>query len=457
MAVHKTKNILLLFPKFEEGFVMGKVPLGLAYIASMLQSRGHYVEAYNLVVDPVGNIDFDRFDYVGITCLTAFISQVRVLVEWVKEKNPKIKVVVGGPHPSMKVKDSLFISDKIDFVVVGEGERPFSELVESENPYSVAIPGVYFLEKGEVKGLPANTKFHLDELPFPNQRIFDHGNLEKQNPFRSISASRGCPFACFNCQPYLRNLFSFRMRSPQNVVDEMILLNREYGQNYFGFVDSEFPFNKKWFLEYHDLVKKADLDFQFHCNAFSKLIDEDILRAYKDMNITRLAIGVESGNQYIVDEVLHKRINLEKTRENFAMADLYGIKTHAYFMVGIPGESLKNMQETLAFALNLPANSIEFNILTPWPGTRFHDMCEEKGWINKDYRYEDYNEKRVGVISTDQWTGEEVVAFHKTATEAFQLKGWRLASDGSVFFRPDEAVPSPEEIQEIKSLFHVEA
>ncbi len=455
--MQKSKNVLLLFPKFQDGFVMGKVPLGLAYIASYLEKHGHYVEAYNLVVDKMAQIDFAKFDYVGITCLTAFISHVRTLADHIREKNPKIKIIVGGPHPSMKMKDTLEITKNIDFVIAGEGETPMLQLVESKDPKSEKIPGVYFWNTEDVMvGEPYKPVNNLDELPYPNQRMFDHGNLEKQNPFRSIQASRGCPFGCFNCQPYLRKLFSFRLRSPQSVVDEMTFLQKEYGQNYFGFVDSEFPISKKWFLEFVDLIEKNKLDMKFHCNAFSKLIDEEILEGYKRMNITRLAIGVESGNQYVVDEVLNKRINLEYTKKVFELAAKHGINTHAYFMIGIPGESLENMQETMDYAVNLAANTLEFNILTPWPGTRFYELAQEKGWLIEDYRYEDYNEKRAAVISTDKWTNEDVLNMHKKVTNTFLNNGWTVADDGTVFFRPGQKMPSKEEIQEIRTQFHLD-
>lgn len=452
------KNVLLLFPKFEDGFVMGKVPLGLAYIASNLEKHGHYVEGYNLVVDPIELIDFDKFDYCGITVLTAFISHTRQLVDYVKKQNPKIKVVLGGPHPSMKILHSLKdITRNVDFVIAGEGEVAMVNLVEAENPHTGKLPGVYFLDETDnVVGAPNQQVGTLDDLPYPNQRIFDHGNLEPLNPFRSFLASRGCPFGCFNCQPYLKNVFKFRLRSPENIVTEMKHLQDTYGQEYFGMVDSEFPVNKKWFMDFVKLKDESKIKFNFHCNAFSKLLDEEILKTYKDMNITRLAIGVESGNQHVVDDVLNKRIDLEYTKKVFDMAQNLGITTHSYFMVGIPGESMENMQETLDYARNLNTNSLEFNIMTPWPGTRFYDMCEQKGWLENKYTFEDYNEKRLGVISTDQWKHTQVVEFHKHVTKTFIEDGWTPASDGTVFFKPGEKVPDAQTIAQIKQQFHVD-
>ena len=448
------KNILLLFPRFEEGFIMGKVPLGLAYIASYLKARGHYVEAYNLIVDPIEKIDFGKFDYCGITCLTSFIAEIRRISAIIKQQNPDIKIVLGGPHPSIRIRDSLEISQHIDFVIVGEGELSFTELVESEDPVSGEIAGVYFMQDGKLKGRPSKPIKDLDTLPIPDQRIFDHGRLEKRNPFRAILASRGCPFKCFNCQPLIQTILPYRLRSPQAVVKEMVFLNKTYGQDYFGFIDSEFPMNKKWFRQYHDLIIESGIKFRFHCNARSDIIDEQIIKGYKDMDITRLAIGVESGNQRVVDKVLNKRIDLNNTREIFRIAAKHKVTTHAHFMLGIPGETLEEMQDSLDYAQSIPVTSVEFNILTPWPGTRFYELCQEKGWLAQDLRFEDYNEKRLGVVSTDKWNNEDVMGFYRNIRETLVSKGWHNSPDGSVYFRPGEKMPDNETIEEIRQQDH---
>ena len=358
----------------------------------------------------------------------------------------------------MKILHSLKdITRNVDFVIAGEGEVPMVNLVEADNPYTGKVPGVYFLDEFDNMVGEANPGLKdLDDLPYPNQRIFDHGNLEKRNPFRSFLASRGCPFGCFNCQPYLRNVFKFRLRTPENIVREMKYLQDTYGQDYFGMVDSEFPVNKKWFMDFVKLREESGIKFGFHCNAFSKLLDEEIISTYRKMNITRLAIGVESGNQHVVNEVLNKRIDLGYTKQVFDMAAKHKVTTHSYFMIGIPGESLENMQETLDYARNLNTTSLEFNILTPWPGTRFYELCEQKGWLEGQYTFEDYNEKRLGVISTDQWKHKQVSEFHKHVRETFVKDGWTMASDGTVFFRPGEQMPDAETLAQIKQQFHVE-
>ncbi|MDD5069487.1 MAG: radical SAM protein [Candidatus Omnitrophica bacterium] len=438
--MNNKKKIVLLFPDFKEGFVMGKVPLGLAYIASMLESRGHYVEGYNLIVDPLKDIDFEKFDFCGITCLTSFINEVRRVSEYVKEKNPTIKIVIGGPHPSVETEGSLFISDKIDFVISGQGENPFLELIESSPGNIEKITGLYFLESGLIKGQANSNNLDISSLPLPNQRLFDHGRLEKRNPFRAILASRGCPFHCYNCQPLLDKVLPFKLRTPDSVVAEMIYLSQKYGQDYFGFIDSEFPLNKKWFKEFYLLVKKNNLKFSFHCNARSDLIDREVLTCYKDMNITRLAIGVESGSQRVVDDVLNKRINLEKTKEIFDLAAALGINTHAHFMIGIPGETLDEMRDTLDYAKSIKVSSLEFNILTPWPGTEFYRLCKANSWLEESIAVSDFNEKRLGVVSTKEWNHNDVLSFYQSIRSELQSLGWHNSDDGSVYFKGVQTV-----------------
>lgn len=433
------KKVVLLFPRFEEGFLMGKVPLGLAYMAAVLKGRGHYVEGYNLIVDPIEEVDFAGFDYCGITVLTSFISEVRRMCAYIKERNPRIKIVLGGSHPSILPEESMGISEHVDYVIAGEGEFSMAALVEAADPAAAGIPGVYYREGGAVRGRRFELIKDLDVLPYPDQRLFDHGRLEKRNPFRAIMASRGCPFKCYNCQPYLRDVLPFRLRSARAVAGEVLHLNREYGQTYFGFIDSEFPMNKKWFMEYRAALGPKAAEFSFHCNARSDLLDGDILRAYREMNITRLAIGVESGNQRVVDEVLHKGIDLVRTREIFALAAEHRVATHGHFMIGIPGETMAEMNDTVEYALSIPAGSVEFNILTPWPGTRFYELCEKNGWLDSGLRHEDYNEKRISVVSTDQWSSADVMAFYGEIRRRFKAAGWINSDDGSVFFRDKAA------------------
>ena len=411
---------------------MRKVPLGLAYLASSLKQNGIRVEAYNLNVDDILKIDFKTFDFVGITTLTPFVRIIREMSIYIKEKNSSIKIILGGPHATYQTEQVFKQIPLVDYVISGEGEISLPSLVLNEADRGT-IPGVHYLDESGVMHGTSHIRPDIHNLPWPEQRLFDHGSLEKRNPFRAIMASRGCPFKCYNCQPILNTIQPYRIRRVEDVVEEMRYVQTAYGQKYFGFVDSEFPIKKSWFHKLFKLIESYGMQFQFHCNAQSSLLNYDILQMYKKMNINRLAIGVESGVQSIIDNVLHKGIDLEYTHEMFELASGLEIRTHAHFMIGIPGETLDNMNATLDYALKLNATSLEFNRLTPWPGTKFWDICTENNYLTEtDCTL--FNEKRISPISTEQFTNTQVMEFFKFLTEKLIANGWRVTADGTVFY-----------------------
>jgi radical SAM superfamily enzyme YgiQ (UPF0313 family) len=435
MKGKSSKSICLLFPRFYEGFVMGKVPLGLAYLASALEAQGIRVEGYNLNVDEISEIDFSSFDFVGITCLTPFLDSINEICSHVLRANPRAKVIVGGPHPTYRTREVFKELPMISYAIVGEGEVALAELVKNEERYR-NIKGVYYpVGESGVQGTP-NEILDIDTLAYPDQRLFDHGRLEKRNPFRAILASRGCPYRCRNCQPILEDVQPFRLRKPEKVFEEVHFLSRTFGQEYFGFVDSQFPLNKSFLHSFDRLVRETGMPFSFHCNGRVDLLDEEILRTFKTMNITRLAIGIESGVQRVVTEVLHKRIDLDRAQALFRTASTLNLRTHAHFMIGIPGETLDDMQETLDFAMRLPTPSVEFNILTPWPGTAFWDICVSKGYLTET-NCARFNEKRRCFVNTPEFSHEEVEAFYEHIRRELTSRGWRNSPDGSVYFHPE--------------------
>ena len=426
--------VCLLFPRFYEGFIMRKVPLGLAYLAGALKARGIPVEAYNLNVDPIEEIDFKAFDFVGLTCLTPFAETIREALVHVLKSNPGIKVVLGGTHATLATEHTFRAIPETDYVITGEGEEALCELVLDEDSHA-AIPGVHYRGgDGRILGTPKRTP-DIHALPHPAVALFDRGNLEKRNPLRPILASRGCPWGCHSCQPNLDIVQPYRLRRVDSVIDEIKHRQRAHGQTYFGFIDSEFPIKKEWFRQFRRQISDERIDFAFHCNARADLLDGDILDWYRDLGITRLAIGVESGVDRVVNKVLNKRLDLDLARRMFEAAAERGIRTHAHFMIGMPGETIDDMRRTLDYARDLKAASVEFNLLTPWPGTRFHDIAVEQDLLTETDPAK-FNEKRVPVLTTLDFTAGQVMEMHDEISRKLCSEGWTRTPDGTVFFRP---------------------
>jgi anaerobic magnesium-protoporphyrin IX monomethyl ester cyclase len=443
------KGVCLLFPSFREGFILRKVPLGLAYLAAALEEKGIRAVGHNLCCDSLEDIRFEEYDWVGIACLTPLLAEIRRLTAHIRERNPDVRIAVGGPHPTYNPTTVLDELPLVDFAVAGEGEVSFPRLVLGEDPGS--IPGVYRRAPGGGSlGRPPE-RVDIHAIPDPDGRAFDHGNLERRNPFRGILASRGCPWRCPNCQPMLDLVQPVGLRTPREVLDEIRRRQDAFGETYFGFVDSEFPLRKAWLPEFHALVRDESVEFRFHCNSRADLLDEAVLAMFRDMGINRLAVGIESGVPRVTNGILRKGIDLEGARRMFEHGQrVLGIRMHGHFMIGIPGETKEDWEATLAYARDLPAASIEFNMLTPWPGTGFWDLCRRRGYLVEE-DCSRFNEKRRSFIRTEDFTEVEVEEFYGKIRETLVAEGYANSDDGSVYFHPEfegaddqeERVPCP--------------
>ena len=350
MIATRPQRVCLLFPKFNEGFVMGKVPLGLSYLAGSLMQAGIEVTGHNLNCDDEDTIDWTHWDWYGMTLLTPLVPEVNRLAAKIRAKNPQARIVCGGTHATLSTAMSFKQIPDLDYIVAGEGEFAFRDLVLDESR-KAQIAGVYWRNADGSVGGSKHKKLDIKTIPLPEQRVFDHGNLEKRNPFRSIMASRGCPYRCQNCQPNLDVTQPAGLRPPEDVLDEMRIRQERYGETYFGFIDSYMPYNKSWMQKFFPLVQGSGLKVEHHANARSDHLDREMLTAFKQMNISRLAVGIESGVDRVANDILIKRIDLKQTKEVFHIGQVeLDVRMHGHFMIGIPGETKDDWKRTLEYA-----------------------------------------------------------------------------------------------------------
>jgi radical SAM superfamily enzyme YgiQ (UPF0313 family) len=438
MIAARPQRVCLLFPKFNEGFVMGKVPLGLSYLAGALMQAGIEVTGHNLNCDDEDTIDWTHWDWYGMTLLTPLVPEVNRLAAKIRAKNPHARIVCGGTHATLSTAMSFKQIPDLDYIVAGEGEFAFRDLVLDESR-KAQIAGVYWRNPDGSIGGSKHKKLDIKTIPLPEQRVFDHGNLEKRNPFRSIMASRGCPYRCQNCQPNLDVTQPAGLRPPEDVLDEMRIRQERYGETYFGFIDSYMPYNKSWMQKFFPLVQSSGLKIEHHANARSDHLDREMLSAFKAMNISRLAVGIESGVDRVANDILVKRIDLKQTREVFHIGQVeLDVRMHGHFMIGIPGETKDDWKRTLEYAIDLPAASIEMNILTPWPGTGFWPLALKNGWLSETDPSK-FNEKRGSFLNTPEWQSWEVDAYYEEIRSTLKGLGYHNSRDGSVYFHPKYA------------------
>jgi anaerobic magnesium-protoporphyrin IX monomethyl ester cyclase len=402
-------NITLVFPRFR--YTPGDPPLGTSIVASHVRSK---LDANVSVLDTTFNQSFEyaekfleskKPDIVGIYFDTMMYRD-GIRVANIAKKLGSF-VVAGGPHATI-LPDTLL--DNVDMVVIGEGEHTFAEIIEkfSHGTTSSSISGTVLKENGEViVNSPREKIKNLDDVAFPaldllemekymnNWHLLDSVNVKIRGT--NVMASRGCPFNCAFCQPTLREMFGniVRYRSPENVIEEIKIIKKNYNINGLFLHDDTLTANKKWITDFCSLLENENLNLLWGCNTRANTIDEDMMKMMKKTGMRVLHIGAESGSQRILDEVYHKGIKLEDVRRTVDTAKGLGIKTMCFFMIGAPTETKDEIEETIKFACSLNTNEITATITTPLPKTHLYNMMKDKYKISDNYSDFDYYSNRV--------------------------------------------------------------
>jgi radical SAM superfamily enzyme YgiQ (UPF0313 family) len=363
-------------------------PLGLAYVAAALEKGGFQVEIYDnyLLGQPIETAKEEirkrQPEIVGITCSSLTYSRCVEMAKAAKEACPSCKVIVGGPHASY-MPETLLQHSEVDFVVIGEGEAAMAKLADSiqkGDPKSVstAIPGVGCKIAGETVKTPQQFIIDLDSIPFPARHLLPMKMYDRilpyidAKPVDTMSILRGCPYQCTYCET--RELWgtSCRAFSPQRVIDEIKNMTENYGTRGIYFVGDNFTINKNRTIELCRKIKENQLDLKWTCETRADLVNKEVLSDMKSAGCQTIFFGTESGSPRI-QQKLGKNIDLEEVKRTFELTRQVGIKRATSFMLGIPGETVEDMQATLKFAKSLHADVVMFNIYIACPGSKLYD------------------------------------------------------------------------------------
>ena len=434
------KNIALVMPKFSEGFSLDSIPLSLSYIGAVLKREGYMVDGYNLQYDIFDDPSY--YQLIGISTTSAMIDSAIKLARDIKKSSKPVTIVLGGAHVSA-VKDEVLKYEEIDYAIYGEGEVPLLALINVINTGSESLSDVpNLIYRDEFGNKKISQKYYsikdLDDLPFPDKGIFDVSNYpDKVQAYGDIIGTRGCPFKCTNCKPGLDGTGRFRWRSPASIVKEMIFLESKFKVNHFSFSDSELiGIRRSWNEELLTLLISNKNKFTFSGNAYAKNFDRNLLIKFKQAGCVFLGVGVESGSQDVIDNILQKGIDLKDTKTLIETSTDIGIPTGAWFMVGMPGETKNDIKKTIDFAKDLGALIVEVNIATPWPDTGFYYTSKKNGWLTSEV-WSDYNEKKKSYISTPYLSDIEVVEYFELVLESLIKYGWKFEKGANRLYHPD--------------------
>ncbi len=373
--------------------------LGLAYIAAVLEKASHKVfyldcsaEQYTVKDSARALEKYDKdLDFVLLTATTPLINNALTIAAAAKNIFLHAKIVMGGAHPSV-LPDEVMADEDVDYVVIDEGEETIKELVEGQNP--AEILGLCFKKNGQIIKNTLRPLIHdLDSIPppayhlLPMDKYYPAVGSYKRLPAMILFATRGCPGRCTYCYRSFRGVV--RKRSAASILNEIKILQRDYGIKEVAFYDDTFTLFKDVVKEFCDIIKKEKIDITWSCFTRVDYVNEELLKLMKQAGCHLILFGVESADEQILKSI-KKNISLKQVEEVVKLARNIGIETRASFMFGNQGETEETIKKTIDFAIKLDPDEAQFNIAMAYPGTELFNWAKERGYI-KTFNWNDYS------------------------------------------------------------------
>jgi len=375
------------------------LPLGLAYLAAVLECAGHEVE----VIDcPAQGLDHEKMGeelasfkpaIIGITSMTPTINSAILSAKVAKEACPDAMVVLGGPHATFMDEEILSQEKAVDVVVRGEGEQTLLELTQTAFNMKAlhTVAGITFMDGDQIIRTHNRDYIkNLDELPYPAYRHFQLDNYRLfGRRILPVITSRGCPYQCTFC--VTSRLFgrTFRARSPENVVNELEWLRNTYGPDAFTFYDDTITFDKKRILEICEKIINRRIDIPWDCQTRVDHVSKEILVQMRKAGCQQVLLGIESGSQKILDAI-KKGTTVEQNEKAIRLAKEAGLFVAVSVIIGYPGETEETLNQTLNFIKRTKPDDVYLCVATPYPGTELRTLIEEMG-LNLSKEWESYD------------------------------------------------------------------
>ena len=355
------------------------------------------------------------------TVSTEYSKEIYEMASIIRKTLPNVILIVGGIFPTVLLNEAM--KDKnVNYWITGEAEISLLSLLNElnkEKPNLSSIEGVSYYENENIKINPKlgfiqnldDFSFadygNLDFMGYANQNLkFAQGLRARRLPYAITITSRGCPYRCVFCSGPRVSGRKVRMRSADNVLKEIDELYNK-GIKEIIFLDDHFLFDRKRAIDIMNGLIERKYDLSWKCiNLTVFLLDEEVLELMKKSGCYQITVSIESGDQYVLNNIIKKPVNLEKVPKILELVKSKGIEIIANFVIGFPKETWEQIRTTFAYAEKLPADIINFHIATPLPDTELMEECIEKGFLSKkDISRTGYTQ---GIISTEEFTSKEL-------------------------------------------------
>ena len=398
-------------------------PTDLMYLASIAESCGF--EAIIRDYSQGGNFkaDLKEFqpNYLVANIATPTFKSDMMAVQLAKEIVPNICTIVKGAPFLTYNTNTIYENPFIDYVIIGEAELTLKDILDGVPDNEIL--GICYRENFQpVKNDKRPFIDNLDILPFPARHLVDNSIYKRPDNGKVqavVKVARGCPFHCFFCLATPVSGAKVRTRSPENIVAELKECVEKYNIKNFLFWSDIFNFNREWTLKLCQKIIESGLKITWSSNTRADTMDDEMAKMMYKSGCRLVSIGVESGSQKMLDNI-GKKITLDDIRNTVKILKKNKIKIYNYFVIGLPWETEKTVEETIKFAIELDSNFISFYTATPLPGTKYfaYAMLNKLVEGNLDFRSAYYEP----VVRSEHLSKERIFELHKQAVKRFYLR-----------------------------------
>jgi len=408
-------DVLLIRPPQKTNEI--QPPLGLGYIASNVKDICN-VKILDCIKDKINIKKFkefikeNKYDIIGFQCYSMDIGVVKELSNFIKSIYPKTFLVVGGPQPSLDPINTLQYLEVVDYGFCGEAEDGFKDLInflKNKKPDLDKIPGLIYKKtnkfiKNETKRIedldrlnPGWEFFNLKSYP-----VAPHGAFFKQAPTAPLIVTRGCPFNCTYCGGPIISGRKVRSHSVDYIINQIEYLVKNYGIREIHIEDDNFTINRKFVIDFCNklIEKNFGITWAFPNGVRIDTLDKELVQLMKKAGLYSLSFGIESGSDRI-RKLMKKNLDSKTILEKLEMIKSEGIPLIGFFIVGYPGETEEDINETINFALKLPLDRATFSAFKPFPGTSAYNELKAKGELG-DLIWENFSLDKIA------WSSKEI-------------------------------------------------
>ncbi len=388
--------------------IEGAEPLGALYVAACLQEAGHDCRFVGTRGnDVLRDVLAYQPDVIAFGPTTGLHRYYLGLNAHIKERYPKAVTLMGGPHATY-FPDVIF-TPGVDVICQGEGEDAGVELVNALDAGKDHrhIDDLWVKHEGKIyKNNARPLRRDLDTVPFPpRELLYEYDDRLRLRPLKSFTTNRGCPFPCSYCfnpslvEHYGPGWSKVRIRSPENVVQEIMHVRSQGPLQVIGFRESIFVYNAKWLRQFGQLYRE-EIGLPYYCHLRADLLTEEMVERLAWSGCHTVNLGIETANEHLANDVLKRNIKMHKLEAGIRMLKKAGIVVFADNIIGIPGGTLEDDFATLQMNIDLDVDYAAATLCTPYPGTGIADYAIENGYF--DGNFEDID---------DSYYTESVITF----------------------------------------------